>query len=261
MATDIIHSTLDGVKQQFGVRILYAAESGSRAWGFASADSDYDVRFVYARPFPAYVTIAKDRRDVIELPPWRQDGMEFDINGWDIDKALRLLRNGNPNLLEWLYSPVPYVTLRREWLRNLAERCFQPRAAVYHYLNMARGNYREYLKGDEVKLKKYLYVVRPLMVCDWLINKGSIPPVNFDELLNYYFRDRESSELEEVVKDLVKRKIEGEELATGPRVATINNWIERWMEEFETLVKDVDKKPLLTREELDSELHHILGMD
>src|SRR3546814_6400248 len=121
-----IEALLERIELEHGVRILFAVESGSRAWGFASADSDWDVRFVYARPAEYYLSLAP-RRDVIELPI--ENGI--DAGGWDIRKALSLLLNANPTLLEWLKSPIVY---RRgpvmAQLARLAERTGHPPGAA-----------------------------------------------------------------------------------------------------------------------------------
>ena len=122
-------------------RHIMAIESGSRAWGFPSADSDYDVRFLYARPVEWYLSILEGR-DVIERPIDAQ----LDINGWDIKKALRLFRKSNPPLAEWLGSPIVYLERQdiAERLRELAQRYYSPLACIHHYLHMAEGNYRDY---------------------------------------------------------------------------------------------------------------------
>src|SRR6056297_3590984 len=100
-----IQSRLEALEQQENIHIALAVESGSRAWGFASSDSDYDVRFVYLRPTNWYLSIDLERRrDVIEQPIID----EYDVGGWDLRKALQLLRKCNPPLLEWLNSPIVY---------------------------------------------------------------------------------------------------------------------------------------------------------
>ena len=153
---DTVNRRLDAIEREEGVRVLFACESGSRAWGFASPDSDYDVRFVYAHPRDWYLSIG-DQRDVIERPIVDL----YDVSGWDLRKALRLFRKSNPPLLEWLGSPIVYRarTAAAASLRRIATRSFSPRACAFHYLHMAKGNYREYLRADEVPLKKYLYVL------------------------------------------------------------------------------------------------------
>ena len=160
---DTVNRCLDAIEREEGVRVLFACESGSRAWGFASPDSDYDVRFVYVQPRDWYLSIG-DQRDVIERPIVDL----YDVSGWDLRKALRLFRKSNPPMLEWLGSPIVYRerTTAAASLRRIAARSFSPRACAFHYLHMARGNYREYLQADALPLKKYLYVLRPLLAGD-----------------------------------------------------------------------------------------------
>lgn len=145
-----ITTELARIEAEEQVRILYACESGSRAWGFPSRDSDYDVRFIYVRRVDWYLSIY-DKRDVIERPI---SGM-LDINGWDLRKALNLFRKSNPPLLEWLRSPIVYKESysTAEGIRRIFPATFSPRSCMYHYLHMARGNYREYLQGEQVRVK------------------------------------------------------------------------------------------------------------
>ena len=137
------------IQQREQVRILHCVESGSRAWGFASPDSDYDVRFIYVRRAEDYLRLEKTR-DVIE---WQLDDT-LDINGWDLQKALRLLRRSNPTVFEWNASPVVYHTTQA-WadMQALIAAAFRAKPELYHYLHMARLNYRGYLRGETVRLK------------------------------------------------------------------------------------------------------------
>jgi predicted nucleotidyltransferase len=147
---DTISSQLKMIEESYQVRILYALESGSRAWGFASLDSDYDVRFLYVHPVEWYLSI-RDQRDVIEIPITDS----LDINGWDLKKALKLFCKSNSPLLEWLRSPIVYRDVEglAESLRNLIPTCFSPKNGMYHYLHMAKGNFREYLQVKASGLK------------------------------------------------------------------------------------------------------------
>ena len=154
---DAIIEKIAELERKENVRVIHAVESGSRAWGFASPDSDYDVRFIYIRPKEFYLRLDKTS-DFIE---WQLDET-LDINGWDLQKALRLLHSSNPTLFEWNNSPIVYKTTDA-WseIRAIINHYFSSKAGLYHYLNTANGNYREYLKGDTVRLKKYFYVIRP----------------------------------------------------------------------------------------------------
>src|SRR5262245_54567602 len=174
----ILHE-LAGIEARFDVRVLFACESGSRGWGFASPDSDYDVRFVYVNQLPWYLTV-EPGRDVIEQPI----SGELDINGWDLRKTLQLLRESNPTLLEWLRSPIVYQqeTAWAERLRALAEDGFSPVRGYHHYVSMAKKNLREHLYGEVVRYKKYLYVLRPLLAARWIREGRGVPPMRFAEL-------------------------------------------------------------------------------
>ena len=158
---ELIISKLKQIEKDYNVRVLLAVESGSRAWGFASPDSDYDVRFIYVRPEKEYLRL-EDVRDVIELPI----NDELDINGWDLQKTLRLLYRSNPTLFEWFSSPIVYMeTEFADQFREIMTDYFSTKKSLYQYISMAESNYREYLKGEMVKAKKYFYVLRPVLAC------------------------------------------------------------------------------------------------
>jgi len=221
---EIIIEQLKEIEQHHNVKILFAVESGSRAWGFPSQDSDYDVRFVYIRHPDWYLSI-DDKRDVIEVPI----NDMLDINGWDIRKALKLFRKSNPPLLEWLVSDIQYYEaygFKEEMLR-LRQQVFSPRASVHHYLSMAKGNFRTYLHGDQVKIKKYFYVLRPILACKWIEKYNTNPPVLFDELVSDLVMD---VHLKREIDDLILRKKAGEELNLQNRVDVINDYIDKEIE-------------------------------
>lgn len=222
---DKILEKLNEIEARERVKILLAVESGSRAWGFASPDSDYDVRFIYVRPREDYLRLEKPR-DVIELP---LEG-ELDINGWDLDKALRLLRNSNPTLFEWFSSPIVYrETPFADGLRAVMQRYFSPRRGLNHYLSMARSNYREYLKGDMVRAKKYFYVLRPILACRWILDKGTSPPVPFDELMEAEI----DPALRPAVEELLDLKKNAPETKMIPRMEALNRYLDESIEEVD----------------------------
>ncbi|MEK8127843.1 nucleotidyltransferase domain-containing protein [Paenibacillus filicis] len=223
-----IQEELRRIEREEQVRILFACESGSRAWGFPSRDSDYDVRFLYIRTEDSYLSIF-EKRDVIERPI----SDNLDINGWDLKKALNLFRKSNPPLLEWLQSPIRY---EENWnvaesIRRLSPFAFSPKSCMYHYLNMAKGNYRDYLRGEQVRIKKYFYVLRPVLACVWIEQFGTMPPIQFEELLKAIVP--ESSELMQVVCRLLERKKAGEELDMEPAIRPVQNYLEAELERLE----------------------------
>ena len=147
-----VSQQLKEIERRYDVKVLYACESGSRGWGFASPDSDYDVRFLYVHPLEWYLRV-ESPRDVIELPI----DDELDVSGWEWRKALGLLKGANPTLIEWLDSPVVYQQDEETItaLKAMVPKWFSPLRARWHYYSMARKNFRGYLQGDEVRLKKF----------------------------------------------------------------------------------------------------------
>ncbi|WP_284642004.1 nucleotidyltransferase domain-containing protein [Paenibacillus silviterrae] len=225
-----IVTELERIERAENVRILYACESGSRAWGFPSKDSDYDVRFLYVRPVDWYLSIF-EKRDVIERPISDM----LDINGWDLRKALNLFRKSNPPLLEWLQSPIVYRENHAiaEQIRSISPLTFSPRSCMYHYLHMAKGNYREYLQGEQVKIKKYFYVLRPILACEWIEKHNTMPPIEFDRLVDAVMPS--VSELKAVIDCLLVRKKAGDEMDYEPRINPINDFLEERIEYYERI--------------------------
>lgn len=214
-----IQNELSQIEQAENVKIIFACESGSRAWGFESEDSDYDVRFIYVRKTSHYISIRK-KRDVIERPINNQ----LDISGWDLTKSLLLLRKSNPPLLEWLQSPIVYreidsITYK---IRQLMPEYYSPKSCMYHYLHMAQGNFREYLKGDSIWVKKYFYVLRPVLACIWIESDLGIVPMEFETLVKNIVKEKD---LKEAISSLLKKKKAGNELDTGDRIPVISDFL------------------------------------
>lgn len=233
----LILSKLREIENKENVRILLAVESGSRAWGFASPDSDYDVRFIYVRNQEDYLRLEKVR-DVIELPI---DDV-LDINGWDLQKTLRLLYKSNPTLFEWFSSPIVYMeTEFADKFRLIMQEYFSTKRGMYHYVSMAEGNYREFLKGDMVKAKKYFYVLRPILACRWILEKGTPPPMLFSELMAAELPDK----LQPDVNMLLELKINSPEVKLIPRIDRINEYLDSSIEEIKSILQSMDKdKPV-----------------
>lgn len=228
---EIILNRLEEMEKSENVRILLAVESGSRAWGFASPDSDYDVRFIYVRLREEYLRLEK-LRDVIELPIKG----ELDINGWDLDKTLRLLHNSNPTLFEWFSSPIVYVdTPFAEEFRIVMQKFFLPRRGLNHYLGAAVSRYRKYLTGDMAKVKMIFYVLRPLLACRWILDRGTPPPMLFSELMD--------AELDPALKTdvdmLLDIKKNSPEIESIPRIETVFQYLGRSIEEVRTRITEL----------------------
>jgi len=235
-----IQTELSRLERDEPIHTLYACESGSRAWSLASRDSDYDVRFIYVRPLDWYLSL-KRGRDVLE----QQCPYDLDLSGWDVRKALKLFAKSNPILLEWLSSPIVYREEKgfTDALRALLPDYYAPRACMYHYLHMAKGNYWEYLKGETVWTKKYLYVLRPILACRWIeAGHGPVPmemAVLVDALLQ--------GERKAAIQELIARKQQGEELERGPRLPVLDTLIEEALSQLEDAPKaQVQPRTIMT---------------
>lgn len=212
---------LQQAEREHSIHILYACESGSRAWGFESPDSDYDVRFIYVRDEDWYLSFdVESKRDVVEYPIVD----EIDCSGWDIRKALYLFTRTNGALLEWLNSPIRYVESGQfaEHMRAIAPKAISQTALCYHYSHMARGNAREYLFDDRVKLKKYFYVLRPLFAIRYIERTNAPPPVEFAKLMEATC----PKSLVAPIERLLELKRRTPELGYGEPVPAINDYIE-----------------------------------
>ncbi|MBC8470371.1 MAG: nucleotidyltransferase domain-containing protein [Planctomycetes bacterium] len=219
-----IESQLACIECENDVRILLAVESGSRSWGFESPDSDYDVRFIYAHRKEWYLSI-REKRDVIELP---FDG-QLDICGWDLRKTLGLFQKSNPVLMEWIVSPFVYLESGSfaKRIRELARKYYSRKAGAHHYLSMAENNHKSYIENrDEVNLKKYLYVLRPLINILWLSEKKDLIPMVFCETLNAV---TVPGTTRDAIYALLDTKMAISELGTGKRIAIIDAFIEDTM--------------------------------
>ena len=231
---DIILRELKKIEEWENVKIIMAIESGSRAWGFASPDSDYDVRFIYVRKEEDYLKLEKTR-DVIE---WKLDDV-FDINGWDIKKALQLLHNSNPTVFEWCASPIVYwETEEFAWLKNILPQYFSVKKSLYHYWHTSETHYKTHLLGDEVNIKKYFYAIRPLLAAKWILDKRSAPPMLFEELVEEELK----MELVPEVNRLLDMKKTLPEMGKAPRIQVINDYIERELHEIKVAAESIEEQ-------------------
>ena len=212
-----IQKRISQAEAEHGVKVLYAVESGSRAWGFASPNSDYDVRFIYAHPKDWYVAVnLEEKRDVIEYPIVD----EIDISGWDIRKSLRLFKKSNPSFVEWLQSPIVYRddNLFATQARKILAEDYSVEKGIYHYRSMAKTNYRGYLRKELVPLKKYFYVLRPILSILWLEKYRQPAPIEFDKLKTMVANNRA---LDEAIDLLLKRKKVALEKEVAPAIPII----------------------------------------
>lgn len=220
-----IQDNLTAIEEKYGVKILMAVESGSRAWGFASPDSDYDVRFIYAHPQEEYMRV-DSMPDVIE---WHLDEV-LDINGWDLKKALLAFAKGNPNIMEWANSGIVYRD-SEIWnrVKSTAFHYFSEKAALCHYYGTAKTTLETYLQGEMIRYKKYFYALRPLLCCRWIERYHEAPPMEFRTLLGL-FDGKEpdlDAELFGAIQSLLERKAVTEEKDLNPHMPVIIDFIRR----------------------------------
>jgi uncharacterized protein len=163
-----------------GIEVLYACESGSRAWGFESMDSDFDVRFIYAQPQEKYLSVF-DFKDTMSFPI---DDL-LDLDGWDLKKSLRLFSGNNMSVFEWVNSPIVYHERQdfRQELKPLEDLVFSPTKAVGHYLGTAKSTWNKHLTKKDFNIKKLFYALRPLLACRWILKYQKMAPVRFQDML------------------------------------------------------------------------------
>ena len=248
-----VGARLAALEGEHDVRVLFAAESGSRAWGFPSPDSDYDVRFIYVHRPEWYLSVLEGR-DVIEAP---LDEHDLDVAGWDLRKTFRLFLKSNPALYEWLASPIVYRDAEglAEELRGLAERAYSRRALAEHYLKISgtRKRKKEAL-GGTVGAKKYLYTLRPLFALAWLRENGTLPPMALPEIVAGIGLSEEIRQALDALLEVKSRTKEQGQVARSPL-------LDRWIAEAAEAGRDFadslssEKSPL---DEIDALFHRLV---
>lgn len=213
-----IQNKLTEIEDKHFIKILYACESGSRAWGFSSSDSDYDVRFIYKFPRNSYLSI-NEPKDQIDLPI----NDILDVNGWDLRKTLRLFAGSNAALFEWLQSPVVYRSKSEfiDAIKPLMTEYYSLRKGIHHYIGIATNTFGS-LQGDEVGIKKSFYCVRSLLAAMWIVQKQEFPPMEFGVLRTIV----DNVEWNAIIDKMLKIKSTANEKSLIPNEAVIHNFIE-----------------------------------
>lgn len=248
---ETVQHKLAEIEEKEQVKILHAVESGSRAWGLESEDSDYDVRFIYIRPMESYLSL-QEKKDYIN---WELNTL-LDINGWDITKAFKHFYKSNATLFEWSNSPIVYRS-SEDWktIRALSEEYFSAKACMYHYYGTAKKNYDEYLTGETVKYKKYFYVLRPLLACKWIEERKCPPPVLFQDL----FEEMSEEKMRPSIRSLLERKKRMSESEKGKRIDVVNEYIERELKTYEEVLRITDESAKKSYDKLDALFLKLLG--
>lgn len=229
-----IKNKLKEIEKSKNVNILFACESGSRAWGFASPDSDFDVRFIYTKPLKWYLSVA-EKKDTIDI----MDG-DFDAVGWELKKQLKLMMKSNIPALEHLFSPIKYAgeTPLINELRVIGLECFSPIKSMFHYLSMSK-KYEEKLSKENIKLKDLFYALRTSLAGKWILENNSLPPVIFEKMLNLVDENLESE-----IRNLMRIKSENGESYIHPKNHKVVKLVSNLISENNKYAKSLpNKKP------------------
>ena len=238
METVNIKKELNKIEEKKDIKILFAIESGSRAWGMHSKDSDYDVRFVYIRPeVNDYLRINK----LPEVIEHQEDDM--DCLGFDIFKFTKLLLNSNPSVIEWLNSDIIYIDDEetKELFRKYIEEHFNPLALYHHYRSMCKQNYLKYLKTNLMMThKKYLYCMRGLVNAKYVENYKSIPPISFNNTINT-ISGLANEDVMDKIKEIIQLKKEGFKQIKVSKIHLFESYIEEFIKE----TKEIESRRLM----------------
>lgn len=244
-----IHEHLREIEAQYHVKVLFAVESGSRAWGFASKDSDWDVRFVYVHE-PSWYFHIEEQKDTIEhmFPD------ETDLSGWELKKALRLFKRSNPSFFEWLHSPIVYEKdhVFVDGIKQMESQYFDAERAMFHYNHIYKKHNDRYIKDYGLPLKRFLYYLRGILVCKWLADNGTVPPVRFTELVDATVEDKM---IKEKIAYLLELKKQSNKHNLEPVDEELFNWAQEWAEFYDQKVESLHPEKKVS---LDSRLNKLM---
>ncbi len=222
------------IEKKNKIKILFAVENGSRAWRMESKDSDYDVRFVFARPLEEYITISKPA-DVLNfafdenLEPHSAEGSFIDMSGFDVFKFCSLLAGSNPTTIEWLVSDIVYHGKQNPVFKNFALKNFSAVALYFHYKSLSKNNYIKYIKsGNDVTYKRYLYSFRGLINARWVVFNKSVPPIGFFDALGG-IREKLPKEIYQKLQEIIKIKLSGKEKEKIANIKEMDDYIENFL--------------------------------
>ena len=238
----LVPQKLKEIEKEYGIRILYAAESGSRAWGTHAPDSDFDVRFIYIRPREDYLRL-EQMRDVLEFPI--EDG--WDMAGWDLKKMLQLLHNANSQIYEWFASPVVYLDDGfSHRIRSLLEEYFSVKTAVYHYLHQADMKMKQQKHAEPTKVKHYLYRFQHLAAAQWILAQHTPTPVSFRELMKLF-----PEEIRQEAFALLQKKTIPPQTPLMPHSPFLDAWLQEERDRISQFMEQLPREPEKPWEPLD----------
>ena len=218
-----IQNILTQISQEKGIEILYACETGSRAWGFPSPDSDYDIRFIYMHKRDWYLKL-NEQKDTIE-----QMVGDFDVTGWDVRKCLMLLKKSNAPLIERFQSPIEYKNVGefKNDFTNLITKYYSPVAVFHHHFSLAKNFWEDLNNKEEIKLKSFFYLVRSLLSCNWIIHDDNVLPMEIEGLMKYIDDDLKNN-----LRELIKLKATVGEKYLHKTDTHLNEWIKTMFEKL-----------------------------
>jgi predicted nucleotidyltransferase len=228
---ELIKSVLNETGEKYKVKILFACETGSRAWGFPSPDSDYDIRFIYMHEKDWYLSLSQ-RKDSIEI----MNG-DLDITGWDLRKSLLLLKRSNAALIERFQSPIVYHAVEgfQEAFRELIRNYYSPVAVFYHHYSLAHKFWDDLKEGKEIKLKSFFYLVRSLLSCHWIGEDKSVLPMDINGLMT-----KVSGDIKDRLKQLISVKATVNESFLHPRLPKLDHWINEMFKSLEAARNELE---------------------
>lgn len=237
-----VEESLAQIEKEHDVTILQAIESGSRAWGFPSPDSDYDVRFIYAHSRDWYLQLSEER-DVIELPI----SDELDIAGWDLRKALNLANKGNAVIQEWMISPIVYQQSDLYVpLSNLVSKSFNSISTYHHYRAMAKKAYLDMEQSGQKKLKRFFYFARSTLSAQWIVDHQTMPSIVFSDLIEGLMTDQEQTKS---MRLLIEKKAQESEKSNLDVPTDVFEYVvSRYQGLKESITFEKESKPLLNED-------------
>ena len=261
-----ISEILKDLEKKYDIEIIYAVEAGSRAWSLESEDSDYDIRFIYKQKNNKKYLSLRQAKETID--GFSEDRL-YDWQGWDIIKALRHIHQMNPSITEWIYSPIKYIDNKefRTSMENLLKEQKRISPLLHHYRSMGKSNYKAHIQNKtNVKIKKYLYVIRPIGMFEWLINcqkeNGTFIQIDFNVVLND-IKPILGNELYENIVNVIEKKKTVKEMDEEPRIPCIDQWIENILNNTNEKLKQVEsglEKNEEFEDKYDNLLHQILNL-
>jgi predicted nucleotidyltransferase len=212
------------MEREKNIKILYACETGSRAWGFPSPDSDYDVRFIYMHERDWYLFLSR-QKDTIEYME-----EDLDITGWDLKKCLTLLKKSNVPLIERFQSPIEYYAAPgfKAEFKQLIGSYYSPIAVFFHHYSLANKFWQDIKDKEQYKLKSFFYLVRSLLSCNWVVRDQSVLPMHIEALMQYT-----DEKTKDRLRELIQLKSGVGEKYLHSRDIQMNNWIEELFKRLE----------------------------